>query len=277
MIVSRSSRVFSTVVAVTLVATPWTSAFAHPDHPDNNTGRIASLNLDGGATEAQALLNMPDSLATALTGPCPDESPDTCIPVSASRVCTLAPRNDVTSKTAPADATQWQVIFFVPKDRPQTRTWDRGTGCNDGAKSESTIGYSIHNTRAFMSGNRPSTSQGNRVVGNSFRQRRKNVTLQGRTFSFYDVMFMRGANNDSYYATSRPFDRLRNELDRKGYSRLHVKYMLYADVRSTTTAAGHAELNGNQGAIYWRSTSNSTHYYRNWGCADQGGDVPTFL
>lgn len=190
---------------------------------------------------------------------------------SAGASCSYLPRRDHTNGPAPANASQLQLIYFVPAD-VAARNWDRPVLCSDGTKRESNIGYAMHNMRRWM-GSRPNTAgtQGARMIGKSFNALLRTDSLYGRTTNSYNVMFVRGLYPDAWYSQGNSFDHVINEID-DVFNQPNVKYLVFADVRATDGSGGRAEMNGNHGAIYRRFVyeEDGTDGFFRWGCADEG-------
>lgn len=122
-------------------------------------------------------------------------------------------------------------------------------------------------------------SQNDAVFGQSFKVLTRNLSAYGRTWTFYDVLFVRGVHNTAFYQAA-PFDRIRADLNNIGMSQLNVKYVVFADVLTngthtptgTSCNGGQSEYNGNQGIQFRRcrdTTTGATFGFR-WGCADHG-------
>jgi hypothetical protein len=188
--------------------------------------------------------------------------------------CSYLPRYDRTNGPAPANASQLQVIYFVPSN-VTARNWDRPVLCSDGTKRESNIGYAVHNIRRWM-GSRPNTpnTQGARMIGKSFNALLRTDSLYGRTTTSYNVMFVRGAHTDGWYSQGNTFDYVLAEIN-PIFNQPNVKYVVFADVKATDGTAGRAEMNGNHGVVYRRFIyKDGTDGFSRWGCADEGDVAP---
>lgn len=226
-----------------------------------------------------ARATMPDQYLLALLGPCPDENPDNCHPPP--RICTRAARIDRSNGPAPANGTEAQLIYFLASNTT-ANNWDQPTGCADGYSRESTIGYSVTNSRKFMAS---SLNHGERVSGKFFDTRRRSYQAHGKTFGAYEVIFFRAEQNEAYFAVDT-LVRTRQALRDKGLDRLDTKYWIYADVirgrnpdgRVILGEAEHSDSTSVRTKFanaYARYTGNDgqTKIAR-WGCADEYDIVP---
>ncbi|MCA1834118.1 MAG: hypothetical protein ABR548_01520 [Actinomycetota bacterium] len=251
-------------------------AGAHDGHQDwqpDGSGGLASYGGEPALDDTLAVGTMTDTLTAALYGPCENDQGG-CDTSTVNRQCTQFAINDRSSGPAPADASEWQGIYFIPSNGTVQR-WSRPVGCNDGQRTESNIGYGLHNTRSWMS----SRDGGNatRIRGQSFRVLTRNYSAYSRTWTFYDVMFFRApAGHDANYFHTSTFQRIIQDLDLRGFNQVHVKYAIWADVRNDAGFGGQAEYNGNQGAQFRQALVRNpitqaleTKSFQ-WGCANSG-------
>jgi hypothetical protein len=111
--------------------------------------------------------------------------------------------------------------------------------------------------------------------GKALKHLFRNVTAYGFSYPFYDVMFVRGNQNESYYGTDT-FVRMRNEFIARLWTRPSVKYVIYANVTAPNgEGGGKADYNGKYGMAWLRGTDSlGVVRGQRWGCADQGDFAP---
>jgi hypothetical protein len=184
------------------------------------------------------------------------------------RTCKRAARVD-RSIGPPAIAAPVQVIYFVPNDVPPNMGLDQPIVCNDGYRVESGIGYAFMNLRDWTASVRG--GQADRIHGKSYKRQIRSVTAYDKSFTFTNVMFVRGNQTEAYYRDYEygAFDAIVTEMVHRGWR--GGRFAVFADVTGLHAVGGTADVGGEWAVAYRRLRSNKgVQTAVRWGCATDG-------
>ncbi|MGH2829318.1 MAG: hypothetical protein ACRDJM_02430 [Actinomycetota bacterium] len=260
------------VASILLLAAP---ASAHRGNHGNGPVDV-TIPAGEGLPEGAGVSTMQNTFLLAAAGPCEGDTYP-CSPPP--RVCSTASRIDLSNGPAPGNDTKVQAIYFLPSDRT-ANDWDRPVYCHDGYSRESNIGYSIHHGKKLMAS---FPGHGSQVQGKFLDMRRRNITAYNHTYGFNEVIFIRAADNDAFFATNT-FQRTRQALIDKSFNRTDVRYDVFADVNRAQNPDGsgvggeadnfHGVANPKYASAYFRYRNSGQQREARWGCADEYDVIP---